>query len=100
MQNDTLNIQLLKEEWNLLETSIFTLQRLVDKCRSISGKTTYTFEEEESFDSLASNSAEHPISLPKRLFAPSVLCFMNHLFRSLILPTNAKRWRSFFHPIT
>jgi hypothetical protein len=54
MQNDTLNIQLLKEEWDLLETSIFTLQRSVDKCRPISGKTTYTFEEEESFDSLTS----------------------------------------------
>ncbi|MBP1641197.1 MAG: hypothetical protein H6Q17_2780 [Bacteroidetes bacterium] len=54
MQNDTLNLQLLKEEWNLLEASVSTLQRSVDKCRSISGKTTYSFEEEESFDSLTS----------------------------------------------
>jgi hypothetical protein len=54
MQNDTLTLQLLKEEWNLLEISVLTLRRSVDKCRSISGKTAYSFEEEESFDSLTS----------------------------------------------
>jgi len=54
MPNDNLNLQLLQEEWKLLEASASTLLRSVDKCRLIVQKTTYSFEEEESFDSLTS----------------------------------------------
>lgn len=54
MPNDNLNLQLLQEEWRLLEASVSTLLRSVDKCRLIAEKTTYSFEEEESFDSLTS----------------------------------------------
>lgn len=52
--NDELLVQLLQTEWLLLNTSVETLQRSVDKCRLIAVKKDYTFEEQESFDSLTS----------------------------------------------
>jgi hypothetical protein len=47
-------IDLLHSEWELLESSIETLQLSVLKCQSIGIKESYTFEELESFDSLTS----------------------------------------------
>ena len=52
--NDQLLLELLQSEWNLLVASVDTLQRSVSKCKGITVKETYTFEEQESFDSLTS----------------------------------------------
>ncbi|PTN02227.1 hypothetical protein [Mangrovibacterium marinum] len=51
---DLLKIQLLNEELDLLEKSVQTLQRSVEKCTQIGRKEQYSFEELESFDSLTS----------------------------------------------
>lgn len=48
------NIELLQAEWALLRAALDTLQLSVDKCRAIGKKSHYTFEEQESFDSLTS----------------------------------------------
>lgn len=47
-------IQLLKEEWWLLTKSMDTLKRSVEKCSGLILKKEYSFEDEESFDSLTS----------------------------------------------
>lgn len=52
--NDDLLVKMLQEEWQLLDASIETLQRSVEKCRKIGIKQDYSFEEQESFDSLTS----------------------------------------------
>jgi hypothetical protein len=53
-QNDDLVKELLQAEWQLLEASVNTLLQSVKKCQSIGIKPEYTFEEQESFDSLTS----------------------------------------------
>jgi len=52
--NDEKLIILLQDEWQLLDTSVFTLLQSVEKCRTIGIKPVYSFEEQESFDSLTS----------------------------------------------
>ena len=52
--NDILNIELLRTEWQLLDASIETLLHSVEKCKRIGIKKEYSFEEQESFDSLTS----------------------------------------------
>jgi hypothetical protein len=51
---DELNLQLLQSEWQLLKSSVGTLVRSVEKCESIGIQSEYSFEQEESFDSLTS----------------------------------------------
>jgi hypothetical protein len=52
--NDPLLLEILKTEWELLDASIETLLHSVEKCRKIGIKQEYSFEEQESFDSLTS----------------------------------------------
>jgi len=52
--NDSLLLEILKTEWDLLDASIETLLHSVEKCRRIGIKQEYSFEEQESFDSLTS----------------------------------------------
>lgn len=52
--NDQLLIKLLQTEWHLLQASLETLLQSVEKCQAIGVKPEYTFEEQESFDSLTS----------------------------------------------
>ena len=47
-------VKLLQEEWILLDAAVSSLQRSVDKCKLIGEKSEYSFEEQESFDSLTS----------------------------------------------
>lgn len=54
MKDDKLKTELLHEELGMLESAIVTLKLSVDKCSKIGVKSIYTFEEEESFDSLTS----------------------------------------------
>ena len=51
---DIVLIELLQTEWQLLDASIETLLLSVEKCRKIGIKQNYSFEEQESFDSLTS----------------------------------------------
>ena len=53
-RNDQLLKDLLQTEWQLLEVSMKTLQHSVEKCSSIGIKSEYSFENQESFDSLTS----------------------------------------------
>ena len=52
--NDENLLILLHAEWQLLDASIQTLQHSAEKCRAIGVKSNYSFEEQESFDSLTS----------------------------------------------
>ena len=52
-QEDKL-LELLHSEWNLLENSVLTLLHSLKKCQGIGKKIEYSFEEQESFDSLTS----------------------------------------------
>jgi len=52
--NDDKLIVLLHTEWSLLDASVATLLLSVEKCMSIGIKSNYSFEEQESFDSLTS----------------------------------------------
>ena len=52
--NDEKLVILLQTEWLLLDTSVVTLLHSVEKCRLIGNKSAYSFEEQESFDSLTS----------------------------------------------
>jgi len=52
--NDLQLLELLQSEWQLLHASLETLQLSVEKCRKIGVKVEYSFEEQESFDSLTS----------------------------------------------
>jgi hypothetical protein len=47
-------LALLLEEWELLMQSVSTLLKSNDKCGKLIIKKAYTFEDEESFDSLTS----------------------------------------------
>ena len=47
-------LQLLHEEWHLLESSVLTLLQSLEKCKEIGIRKEYTFEEQESLDSLTS----------------------------------------------
>ena len=49
--------ELLKQNWELLMTSMESLSKSVNKCESIGIKTAYSFEETESIDSLTSKFA-------------------------------------------
>jgi hypothetical protein len=53
-KNDQLLVQMLQNEWQLLDASIETLLLSVEKCKIIGVKHEYSFEEQESFDSLTS----------------------------------------------
>lgn len=53
-ERDEKLVQLLQAEWQLLNATVATLQQSVDKCKAIGIKEVYSFEEQESFDSLAS----------------------------------------------
>jgi len=54
-QNNDLQFQeLLQAEWRLLHASMETLLMSVEKCKRIGVKQEYSFEEQESFDSLTS----------------------------------------------
>lgn len=53
-KKDQLLIDLLQEEWDLLQAAVNTLQLSILKCKSIGKKENYSFEELESFDSLTS----------------------------------------------
>lgn len=53
-QNDLLVKELLWSEWSLLEASVETLTLSINKCSTIGVKNHYSFEEQESFDSLTS----------------------------------------------
>jgi len=48
------SIELLQAEWALLRAALDTSQLSVNKCQAIGNKGLYTFEEQESFDSLTS----------------------------------------------
>ncbi len=52
--NDEQLRQLLQGEWSMLQSAVETLFQSVEKCNAIGIKTEYTFEEQESFDSLTS----------------------------------------------
>jgi hypothetical protein len=47
-------LELLAVEWHLLEISVVTLLHSLNKCMDIGTKREYSFEEQESFDSLTS----------------------------------------------
>ncbi len=47
-------IVLLQAECELLDAAVITLVLSVEKCKAIGRKPVYTFEEQESFDSLSS----------------------------------------------
>ncbi len=55
--NDRQLVALLEKEWMLLKQSSETLNLSCNKCQAIGIKEQYTFEEEESFDSLTSKFA-------------------------------------------
>jgi len=52
--NDNKLMILLQSEWILIDASVATLLHSVEKCKSIGIKRNYSFEEQESFDSLTS----------------------------------------------
>jgi hypothetical protein len=52
--NDLKLKELLQAEWQLLVASVTSLKHSVEKCNSIGIKSEYSFEEQESFDSLTS----------------------------------------------
>lgn len=52
--NDQLLVQMLQSEWLLLQASLETLIQSIVKCKTIGVKLEYSFEEQESFDSLTS----------------------------------------------
>ena len=54
IQTDLQSIELLNNEWQLLSTSLKTLQLSVEKCKAIGVKKNYSFTEQESLDSLTS----------------------------------------------
>ena len=51
---DQLLLLMLQSEWVLLQASLKTLIQSVIKCKAIGIKSEYSFEEQESFDSLTS----------------------------------------------
>lgn len=53
-QDDAALRLLLQQEWEILQTSAQTLHLSFDKCKAIGIKKIYSFEEQESFDSLTS----------------------------------------------
>ena len=54
LEKDRTLIELLLEEWKLLQSALNTLQLSANKCQAIGQKENYTFEDLESFDSLTS----------------------------------------------
>ncbi len=57
MTKDKEILQLLYYNWQLLCESVKTLELSVKKCKNIGIKKEYSFEEQESFDSLTSKFA-------------------------------------------
>lgn len=57
MNKDLIHKQLLQEELHLLNQSLESLRLSVNKCSAFLGKSEYSFEEMESFDSLTSKFA-------------------------------------------
>jgi len=53
-RNDESLVILIQTEWELLNAAMLTLKKSVEKCQSIGKKKEYSFEEQESFDSLTS----------------------------------------------
>ena len=53
-ENNRLLIDMLQEEWMLLQSAVQTLGQSSIKCAAIAIKEEYSFEEQESFDSLTS----------------------------------------------
>lgn len=78
---DSLLEQLLQEEWNLLQASVETLLRSVNKCSSIVSKSDYSFEEQESFDSLTSK-----FNRTSDLFTQKVICTVWMLLHEPFVP--------------
>ena len=52
--NDRLLTDMLQQEWMLLQAAVQTLGQSSLKCAAIAKKEAYSFEEQESFDSLTS----------------------------------------------
>jgi len=53
-ENTQLLLEMLQQEWKLLQSAMQTLGQSAIKCAGITMKEEYTFEEQESFDSLTS----------------------------------------------
>ncbi len=53
-EKEQIVIDILQSEWTILQTSVLTLRLSVEKCKAIGVKESYSFEEQESFDSLTS----------------------------------------------
>jgi hypothetical protein len=53
-ENTQLLLEMLHQEWKLLQSAVQTLGQSALKCSGIAAKEEYTFEEQESFDSLTS----------------------------------------------
>lgn len=54
ISNDSNHIKLLARNWGLLQNSLGTLIKSVEKAQAIAEKEDYSFEEMETFDSLTS----------------------------------------------
>ena len=52
IQTDIQLIEQINNDWQLLSTSVKSLQLSVDKCKAIGGKKDYSFIDQESLDSL------------------------------------------------
>lgn len=52
--NNSNNLRLLARNWQLLQNSLHTLNKSVEKAQAILKQEDYTFEEMETFDSLTS----------------------------------------------
>lgn len=52
--NNSNNLRLLARNWQLLQNSLHTLNKSVEKAQAIVKQEDYTFEEMETFDSLTS----------------------------------------------
>jgi len=52
--NDQMLVNIMQSEWLLLQSALTTLNKSVIKCKEIGIKNEYTFEEQESIDSLTS----------------------------------------------
>lgn len=80
-KTDLQYIELLKSEFKLLTASLETLKLSVTKCQQIGKKDFYTFEEQESLDSLTSK-----FSRTSDLFTQKVLRTSWMLLHEAFLP--------------
>lgn len=74
-EKDKQILHILTDEWHKSETAMQSMQQSLQKCQSLLGKESYSFEDMEAFDSLAIKFSRNSDILFQKIFKSILLLY-------------------------